>query len=148
MVGSMLHASYFGSRTCRSYLSPRFSTTVYGLRSITMNFPIWFVMAVDRGELNGIFCLTCNVSFKVCFIAMGWESGLLSLSDRHVDETKTRQTQDEFDEYSGWCLFKCMLRSYKSCRQLVLFYFSSTPSCFCHREAKMKASIKIWYDLA
>jgi len=68
------------------------STTVYGLESVTMNFPIWFVMAVDRGELIGIFCLACNVYFKVCCFATGWESGLLSLSDRCVDETKTRET--------------------------------------------------------
>ena len=121
-----MYTSYFGSRKCRSPLNPRFSTIVYGLRSITMNFP--FVIAVDREELNGIFCLTCNVYFKVSCFAMGWESGLLSLSDRRVYETKTRKSKDEVDKYSGWCLSKCrsisrlIVRSYKSCRQLVLFH--------------------------
>jgi hypothetical protein len=66
-----------------------------------MNFPIWFVMTVDRGELNDIFCITSNVSFKDCCFATGWESGLLSLSDRRVDETQTREYEDEIDEYPG-----------------------------------------------
>jgi len=66
-----------------SSLNPRFSTIVYGLRTVAMIFPIWFVMIVDRGELNSIFCLTSNAS---------WEGGLLSLSDRRVDETKTRES--------------------------------------------------------
>jgi len=58
-------------------------------------------MAVDRGELNYVFYLTCNVSFKLCCFATGWESGVLSLSARRVDETKTRKIEDEVDEYPG-----------------------------------------------
>jgi len=58
------------------------------------------MMAVDRGELNNIFCLTSNVSFKVCCFVMGMESGLLPLSDS-VDEMKTGESKDEIDEYSG-----------------------------------------------
>ena len=55
-------------------------------------------MAVDRGELNDIFCLTSKMSFKVCYFATGWESGLLSPSDRRVDETRPRESEDEVDE--------------------------------------------------
>ena len=33
-----------------------------------MKFSIFFAMAADRGELNGIFCLACNVYFKVCVL--------------------------------------------------------------------------------
>jgi len=126
-----LDASYFGLRTCMSSLNLRFSTIVYGLRSVTWNVSIWFMITVDREELNGIFCLTSGVSFKDCCFATGWESGLLSLSDIRVYETKIRESEDEVDEYSRGCLFKCwimfvvfpdLLRSYKSCRQLVLFY--------------------------
>jgi len=80
-----------------SSLNPRFSTIVYGLRTVAMIFPIWFVMTVDRGELNSIFCLTCNVSCKDCCFTAEWEGGLLSLSDRRVDETKTRESQNEVD---------------------------------------------------
>ena len=154
VVGSILHASYFVSRTCRSSLNPRFSTTVYSLRLryATMNLPIWFVMAVDRGELNGIFCLTCNVSFKVCCFATGWISGLLSLSDRRADENKTHQSEDEVDKYSvvvldhGCSILRVILRSYKSCRQFY-FNFFSTPSCVCYRVAEMfpnKWFIQFW----
>ena len=58
-------------------------------------------MAIDHGELSGIFRSTCNVSLKVCCFATGWESALLSLSDRRVDETQTREYEDEIDEYPG-----------------------------------------------
>jgi hypothetical protein len=42
---------------------------------------------------------------------MGWESGFLSLSDRCVDETKARESEDKVDEYSRGegCLFKCWI---------------------------------------
>jgi hypothetical protein len=66
-------------------------------------------MAVDRGELSGIFCLTCNVSFKVFCFALRWISSLPSLSNRRVDETKTSESEDEVDKYSKWCLLKCWI---------------------------------------
>ena len=105
VVGSILYASYFGSRTCSKLFKS--SHLHHCLRSVTMNFSIWLVMGVDRGELNGIFYLTCNISFKVC-CCYGMEKWL-SLPDRRVDETKTRESEDRFYEYSGWCLFKCWI---------------------------------------
>ena len=45
---------------------------------------------------------------------------------------------------------RVLLRSYKTCRQLIsccFFNFSSTPKCFCHRVAKMfsnKRFIRFW----
>jgi len=40
-------------------------------------------------------------TFKVCCFAAGRESGLLSLSDRRIDETKTCESEDEVDKYLG-----------------------------------------------
>ena len=87
-----------------------------------------------------------NVSFKVCCFAMGWESGLLSLSDRCVVETKTRESKDEVDKYYGRYVFKCWIM-FEVLSDLYydptnpagssFFNFFSTLRCFCYWVAEM-----------
>ena len=124
-----MHTSYIGSRTRRSSLHPRFFTTVNGLRSVTVNFPIWFVMAVDRGELNDIFCLTCIMCLSK-FVAL-------------LRDGKVGSCHCQIDAYYGWCLFKCWIiivvfpdlyyDPTNHADSKFFFFNFSTPMCFCHR---------------
>jgi len=92
-----------------------------------MNFSIWFVMAVDRGELNSIFFK--QVMFLSKFVVL-------------LRDGKVGSCHCQIDEYDGWCLFKCWI-------MFVVFsdlYYNptnpadsslTTTRCFCHRVAQM-----------